>query len=345
MNKSRKRPGGFTLVELLVVIAIIALLVGILLPAVNRARKNAIQLKDSTQLRNVMSAFHQFSQTNRERYPLPTEVDARGDVLAGDNPARSEMNTTGSILSIVIFQQLITPEICKSPAEVGRVDVMDDYKYEMNAQMGDTGTVNPARAAFDPRFKGTPKDENGTWSILSTNAGMEEGVGHNSYAHNCYWGGRSTAWSNTSSASQPVWCTRGPVYKKPSNPLTDPWELEISPPAVGTDSDTIEIFGSGGRWAGNLAFADGHVSFTSDPDPDDVTFTQETTEGKISLNDNLFFDEDWEGPAGVPLNVAARRNAIMRQWYKGIPTDSALKDEHLDSGGGQYVYVDGDSLR
>lgn len=60
---------GFTLIELLVVISIIALLVGILLPALGAARKSALDLKCKTQLRQFGIAFMAYATDNRDTLP------------------------------------------------------------------------------------------------------------------------------------------------------------------------------------------------------------------------------------------------------------------------------------
>ena len=78
------RRAGFTLVELLVVISIVAILIALLLPAMSKARKVAIETKCMANLKQNGIAFEAYANDFRRWLPFPTVQSWMGPPIAMD---------------------------------------------------------------------------------------------------------------------------------------------------------------------------------------------------------------------------------------------------------------------
>ncbi len=271
---------------------------------------------DSTNVRNSLQALTTWSQSNRDSYPLPSELDTDGSTLAG--PA-SEKDTTGNILSVLIFNGMATPQVLVSAAEsnTAQVQRLDTYEYTTPA-----AAANPAKALWDPQFRGTPDDP--------VRGASSSRLGHQSFAHVLPFGNRRTQWTNSANANQPVFGNRGPTYAaNDAGASSSKWVLLPGP--LGVDSNTLLIHGGRRTWEGNIGYNDIHVTFETKPTPSglEVALAAPLAKGRSPAKtapDNLFVNEsdEFEGD-GTTGGVDKGVNAYLRPISSVTGADSNLR--------------------
>ncbi len=131
---SSRQAGAFTLLELLLVITIIAILAGLLLPAIQKAKGRARRVQCVNNLKEMGVAFHSFAHDHDGKFPMQVPTNAGGSLEF----LRAATNALGSTYFAfrhfqALSNDLVTPRILICPADTRAV--ADNFRDLKNDQV------------------------------------------------------------------------------------------------------------------------------------------------------------------------------------------------------------------
>jgi prepilin-type N-terminal cleavage/methylation domain-containing protein len=258
-HKTNKK--GFTLIELLVVMSIIALLLSILMPALGRARAEAMLTKDQSQVKALYSGFSFWSPTHNGQFPIPglqqrLEDPGTGQFIKGRGPENIEVNDHASMLSMCVMQNLFTPDILIAPTEQSEwVAPMEQYDYDVF----DASSTTEPGIFWDQDFGNDLE-------------GGDEAECNNSYGIMPLTGKRKPRNWKVGSSAFALIGTRGPKD------------------GLNSKFSKSNLFhGISADWKGVITFGDGHLEVLETFYPDSTTYLDND---QMSVIDNIFKEDD-----------------------------------------------------
>ncbi|MHC4717463.1 MAG: type II secretion system protein [Planctomycetota bacterium] len=275
---------AFTLIELLTVMAIIALLVGLLLPALAQARAKAQMTKDQTQIKQVHAAWTTFSRDYNGIFPTPGLINRLRDPILneqspGRGPEDTRANTTAAMYSACVMQNYFTPQILIAPTEPsGFVAVKDDYDWSLYDPLDDI--------YWDADGEGNNVSDNAAYIPFASVLCLESGAGRLCnvyYAHTPICGSRKVQeWKDSLNSKWAVVGNRGP-------------ECGLEDEEHYYGSVTLEFHGGRRQWVGNIGYNDNHVELHDTFYPDGMNYVDDVNETQA---DNLFANDTGSGSCG-----------------------------------------------
>ncbi len=297
----KRQKSGFTLVELLVVIAIIALLIGLLLPALSKAQRTAKSLQDSANISQVHKGFLTWAnQDPKGKLPLPgliRRTSIGGIFYSGQGEEQQNQNNTANLYSSMIAKGFITPEVVVSPVETNPVvRVKSDYNFNSYNPAGNGDAFGPFH--WDSTFRA---------NIYANADGSANNVCNTSYAHLALIGDRKKFfWSNKSDGTRAIMGNRG-TFRGAQN--GDNYRL----------SYTMAFHAPDDTWEGNVCYGDNHVSLERSMIPDNVQYEC----GSLTLRkDNIYTWQDFssggckgiqEGDSWMCIGIGAPTNTAYAE--------------------------------